>query len=330
MPRVRALPLAQDEPLHGHPRRAEPGPPARRDPAHLARRRADPPLHGHEHVRRVHGDPRDRAGQGARGGAAGPLRAVRLRPLDRHGRGDVHGQGRTRRDLRRLRRGHGRPRRGRGRAAAGRRTDHLRGPLGGPARARAGPGRDGHLDRRPGHRPEGARRDRRLRRRLHVRGHRPGQGHAAGGRVRAHGLGPVHGHGRGGQGRDARRHPALPDHRPARGRLSFGGVKGRDQVPQLVQLYLDGKLDVDPFISHRITLDEVNKGFDLMHDQNGIRSVIEFWSPGRTVHASRSQSDHALRPRPPCCGDRRPAGSRPRRSRSSRCGSRTPTSPSAG
>jgi S-(hydroxymethyl)glutathione dehydrogenase/alcohol dehydrogenase len=57
---------------------------------------------------------------------------------------------------------------------------------------------------------------------------------------------------------------------------SFGGVKGRDQVPQLVQLYLDGKLDVDPFISHRITLDEVNRGFELMHHQDGIRSVIEF------------------------------------------------------
>src|SRR3954468_6260968 len=57
---------------------------------------------------------------------------------------------------------------------------------------------------------------------------------------------------------------------------SFGGVKGRDQVPQLVQLYLDGKLDVDPFISHRITLDEVNKGFELMEAQDGIRSVIEF------------------------------------------------------
>ena len=41
---------------------------------------------------------------------------------------------------------------------------------------------------------------------------------------------------------------------------SFGGVKGRDQVPELVQLYLDGKLDVDPFISHRIALDEVNDG----------------------------------------------------------------------
>jgi S-(hydroxymethyl)glutathione dehydrogenase/alcohol dehydrogenase len=57
---------------------------------------------------------------------------------------------------------------------------------------------------------------------------------------------------------------------------SFGGVKGRDQVPELVQLYLDGKLDVDPLISHKLTLDEVNKGFELMEAQDGIRSVIEF------------------------------------------------------
>jgi len=57
---------------------------------------------------------------------------------------------------------------------------------------------------------------------------------------------------------------------------SFGGVKGRDQVPQLVQRYLDGELDVDPLISHRISLDEVNRGFELMHAQDGIRSVIEF------------------------------------------------------
>jgi S-(hydroxymethyl)glutathione dehydrogenase / alcohol dehydrogenase len=55
---------------------------------------------------------------------------------------------------------------------------------------------------------------------------------------------------------------------------SFGGVKGRDQVPQLVQRYLDGDIDVDPFISHRITLDEVNRGFELMEAQDGIRSVI--------------------------------------------------------
>ena len=43
---------------------------------------------------------------------------------------------------------------------------------------------------------------------------------------------------------------------------SFGGVKGRDQVPQLVQRYLDGDIDVDAFLSHRIALDEVNQGFD--------------------------------------------------------------------
>ncbi len=57
---------------------------------------------------------------------------------------------------------------------------------------------------------------------------------------------------------------------------SFGGVKGRDQVPQLVQRYLDGDIDVDSFLSHRITLDEVNEGFELMHHQDGIRSVIAF------------------------------------------------------
>ncbi|MDQ3409920.1 MAG: zinc-binding dehydrogenase, partial [Actinomycetota bacterium] len=56
---------------------------------------------------------------------------------------------------------------------------------------------------------------------------------------------------------------------------SFGGVKGRDQVPQLVDRYMAGDIDVDAFLSHRISLDEVNKGFDLMHHQDGIRSVID-------------------------------------------------------
>lgn len=57
---------------------------------------------------------------------------------------------------------------------------------------------------------------------------------------------------------------------------SFGGVKGRDQVPELVDRYLAGEIDVDPFLSHRISLDEVNRGFELMEEQDGIRSVIEF------------------------------------------------------
>jgi S-(hydroxymethyl)glutathione dehydrogenase/alcohol dehydrogenase len=57
---------------------------------------------------------------------------------------------------------------------------------------------------------------------------------------------------------------------------SFGGVKGRDQVPQLVRRYLDGDIDVDPFVSHRVRLDDVNHAFELMEAQDGIRSVIEF------------------------------------------------------
>lgn len=57
---------------------------------------------------------------------------------------------------------------------------------------------------------------------------------------------------------------------------SFGGLKGRDQVPELVDRYLAGEIDVDAFVSHRITLDEVNRGFDLIAAQDGIRSVIEY------------------------------------------------------
>jgi len=57
---------------------------------------------------------------------------------------------------------------------------------------------------------------------------------------------------------------------------SFGGVKGRDQVPELVDRWLAGEIDVAPLISHRLTLEQVNHAFELMEAQNGIRSVIEF------------------------------------------------------
>jgi S-(hydroxymethyl)glutathione dehydrogenase / alcohol dehydrogenase len=57
---------------------------------------------------------------------------------------------------------------------------------------------------------------------------------------------------------------------------SFGGVKGRDGVPQLVERWLAGDIDVEPFVSHTLTLDEVNRGFELMEAQAGIRSVISF------------------------------------------------------
>ena len=57
---------------------------------------------------------------------------------------------------------------------------------------------------------------------------------------------------------------------------SFGGVKGRDQVPQFVDRYLAGDIDVDAFVSHKLALDDVNRGFELMEAQDGIRSVIDF------------------------------------------------------
>jgi S-(hydroxymethyl)glutathione dehydrogenase / alcohol dehydrogenase len=57
---------------------------------------------------------------------------------------------------------------------------------------------------------------------------------------------------------------------------SFGGWKGRSDVPELIERYLAGEIDVDSFISHRLTLEEVNKGFDLMARGDGIRSVIGF------------------------------------------------------
>jgi S-(hydroxymethyl)glutathione dehydrogenase/alcohol dehydrogenase len=57
---------------------------------------------------------------------------------------------------------------------------------------------------------------------------------------------------------------------------SFGGVKGRSQVPLLVDRWLGGEIDVDSLLSHRITLDQVNDGFELMERQDGIRSIIGF------------------------------------------------------
>jgi len=47
-------------------------------------------------------------------------------------------------------------------------------------------------------------------------------------------------------------------------------------VPQFVDRYLAGEIDVDSFVSHKLTLDDVNRGFELMEAQDGIRSVIEF------------------------------------------------------
>jgi S-(hydroxymethyl)glutathione dehydrogenase / alcohol dehydrogenase len=57
---------------------------------------------------------------------------------------------------------------------------------------------------------------------------------------------------------------------------AFGGARGRTDVPKIVDWYLDGKIEIDPMITHRLTLDEINKGFDLMHEGKSIRSVVVY------------------------------------------------------
>ena len=151
-----------------------------------------PPLHGHEHVRRGDRDAGDRARQGEPRGAARRDLHARLRRHHGHRRRALHRQGRAGLDLRGLRRRAGRPRRGGRRAARRRRADRRGRPLRGAARARAPAGRHRHARRRPRRGRPDPRDDRRLRRRLHLRGHRHRLRDAPGGRVGAHGLGPLH------------------------------------------------------------------------------------------------------------------------------------------
>ena len=57
---------------------------------------------------------------------------------------------------------------------------------------------------------------------------------------------------------------------------AFGGARGRRDVPQIVDWYMDGKISIDPMITHVLPLDEINRAFDLMHAGESIRSVITY------------------------------------------------------
>ena len=57
---------------------------------------------------------------------------------------------------------------------------------------------------------------------------------------------------------------------------AFGGARGRTDVPKIVDWYMDGKIEIDPMITHVLTLEEINKGFDLMHAGESIRSVVVY------------------------------------------------------
>ncbi|MGZ9092238.1 MAG: S-(hydroxymethyl)glutathione dehydrogenase/class III alcohol dehydrogenase [Rhodoplanes sp.] len=57
---------------------------------------------------------------------------------------------------------------------------------------------------------------------------------------------------------------------------AFGGARGRTDVPKIVDWYMDGKIEIDPMITHVMPLSDINKAFDLMHEGQSIRSVMTF------------------------------------------------------
>lgn len=57
---------------------------------------------------------------------------------------------------------------------------------------------------------------------------------------------------------------------------AFGGARGRTDVPKIVDWYMEGKIEIDPMITHILDLDDINKGFDMMHKGESIRSVVVY------------------------------------------------------
>jgi S-(hydroxymethyl)glutathione dehydrogenase/alcohol dehydrogenase len=57
---------------------------------------------------------------------------------------------------------------------------------------------------------------------------------------------------------------------------AFGGVKGRSELPEIVERYMAGEFALNDFISYTMGLDKINEAFDLMHEGKSIRSVIHF------------------------------------------------------
>jgi len=57
---------------------------------------------------------------------------------------------------------------------------------------------------------------------------------------------------------------------------AFGGARGRTDVPSIVDMYMDGRINIDDLITHKMPLEDINKAFDLMHAGESIRSVVEF------------------------------------------------------
>jgi S-(hydroxymethyl)glutathione dehydrogenase / alcohol dehydrogenase len=57
---------------------------------------------------------------------------------------------------------------------------------------------------------------------------------------------------------------------------AFGGARGRTDVPRIVDWYMDGRIQIDPLITHTLPLERINDAFDLMHHGESIRTVVTF------------------------------------------------------
>jgi S-(hydroxymethyl)glutathione dehydrogenase/alcohol dehydrogenase len=57
---------------------------------------------------------------------------------------------------------------------------------------------------------------------------------------------------------------------------AFGGVKGRSQLPGMVEDAMAGKIQLEPFVTHTMPISEINEAFDLMHEGKSIRSVVHY------------------------------------------------------
>ena len=57
---------------------------------------------------------------------------------------------------------------------------------------------------------------------------------------------------------------------------AFGGARGRTDVPRIVDWYMDRKIEIDRLITHKLPLERINEAFDLMHEGESIRTVVEY------------------------------------------------------
>ncbi len=57
---------------------------------------------------------------------------------------------------------------------------------------------------------------------------------------------------------------------------AFGGARGRTDVPNIVDQYMEHRIEIDPLIAHKLALERISEAFDLTHSGESIRSVVEF------------------------------------------------------